>query len=97
MAEMTEEEFNKRLGMTAEELEALCDAYENDEIEFTERDIVIEGSPLDYLEAQQRAMDVGEKDAERVREIAAERGCSESEIYRLAVHQYLESLKPACA
>ena len=76
MNKMSAEEMNALMGMTAAELEALCDAYDNDEIEFSDEDVFVWGSPLDYLEQQQRLMSVADQDAEKVKEIAAARGCT---------------------
>ena len=45
---MTRERLNQLIGMTEEELDRSADSYENDEVDFSDRE-VLTGSPLDYL------------------------------------------------
>lgn len=87
-----EKKLDAMLGMTAEELDAIGDAYDNDQIEFTEADTVYDGSPLDYIGSKRETFIVEGADYAGVRQAMRMTGCSKSDVYRTALRQYLDSL-----
>ena len=95
MERYTEDRLNALLGATAEELDALGEAYEADSVEFTEADEVREGSPFDYIGTKRETFVIDAADFRGVRLAAEMRGCTKSDIYRDAVHSYLASLNLA--
>ena len=78
MASQRERAVNSMLGMSEEEVEALAEAYESDDIEFDSHDEVRQGSPMDY---------VGTRRATFIMDAADD--CKMSDIYRTALREYL--------
>lgn len=86
-----EDKLNAMFGMTAEELDARAQAYENDEIEFTAEDELRSGSPLDYIRSKRETFVLDISDFRGVTQVMWMDGCSKSTVYRTALHEYLEN------
>lgn len=94
---MTETKLNSMLGMTAEELDALGDAYDEDRVEFFDVEEVLDGSPLDYIGSKRETFVLDAQQFKRVKLLAKKRGCTKSDIYRKAVQAYLDAEQLAAA
>lgn len=97
MAAPLENKLNAMLGMTAEELDALGEAYENDEVTFSSADEVRDGSPLDYIGSKRETFVVDAVDYRRAKIAAQMQGCTKSDVYRAALRTYLDGLHIARA
>jgi hypothetical protein len=93
----TETKLNSMLGMTAEELDALGCAYDEDCVDFTDVEEVLDGSPLDYIGSKRETFVLDARQFKRVKLLAKERGCTKSDIYRKAVQAYLDAEQFAAA
>lgn len=93
MAATLERKLNTMLGMTAEELDAIGEAYDNDTVLFTEHDAILEGSPLDYTGTKRETFVLDAVDFRGVKQAMKLTGCTKSDIYRSAVRMYLRSLE----
>ncbi|NHM13198.1 NADP oxidoreductase [Xiamenia xianingshaonis] len=85
-----EDKLNAMLGMTAEELDELAQAYENDEVEFSAGDEVRDGSPFDYVGTKRETFVLQAADFRGAFQAAQMDGCSKSDVYRTALREYLD-------
>ena len=88
---MTETKLNSMLGMTAEELDALGDAYDEGRVDFSDVEEVLDGSPLDYIGSKRETFILDAQQFKRVKLLAKKQGCTKSDIYRKAVQAYLDA------
>jgi hypothetical protein len=92
MVATLERKLNTMLGMTAEELDAIGEAYDNDNVLFADHDVVLEGSPLDYIGTKRETFVLDAVDFRGVKQAMKLTGYTKSDIYRSAVRMYLDSL-----
>ena len=89
MKTYTEQELNKMIGMSADELEQYCKQYEDGSFDLSSKHNPIYGTPLDYFGTKRETFCIDNEMVQKVVLLAKKKGCTKSEIYRQAVKQYV--------